>query len=377
MLDDQIPEKEEWEEEEEAGEEAGDEEDWRRRKRKWAENAAVGGGHRDYDDPEAIARSRKAAGWGGGVRPGGAVSGFVTAEQRLAAKMTTAEKLAAAAAAGTAGFRSAGSHMEQLKQNRLDCQADEERVEKRARHDVMVAKVAAREQVAVERRAASAVKIASRISAASKPGSTGAKSNKREVGQGSLMSYFAPKPLAPKEANPKQKTATEVIKQTKGKSLREQMEALPQPKFPVRPDNGGVVLLSSSPVRARVKKKERTPSPPSSPVFMEFCRTIEEEEEEIIKESRVEVKAEGCKNGSFVSTSSVSRAVVGQSGLSSTNVITTTAMAKFSSASSTSWSVPAAQPRPPGAGAGVAKKRTLGIRRSMDGWQNRASAKRD
>lgn len=355
LLDDQIPEKEEWEEKAEADEEGGDEEDWRRRKRRRAEDTAVGG-HKNYGDPGANLRGGKAAGWGVGAGAG-AVPGFVTAEQRLAAKMTTAERLAAAAAAGTAGFRSAGSHMEELKQKRLSCEADKERLAKKAHVDAMP--IAKEQEVADKRAVLRANKAAPKSTSVG-----GAKSNRRSVGQGSLMSYFAPKPPAPKEVKPKQKTATDVIKQTKGQSLREQMEALPQPKWPVRPDNGGVVLLSSSPVRVRTKRKERTPTPPSSPVFAEFCRSIEEETamdkmRETDKETGLESK--GCSSA---------KAVTGQSSTSLGSIATPATIVGFSSASSIPQSA-----RPHGTGAGIVKKRTLGIRRSMNGWQNRPSAR--
>lgn len=365
LLDDQILEKEEWEEKEEADGEGGDQDDWRRRKRRWAEDeTAVLGG-----DSDAFIRARKAAGWGPG-RAAISTLSLTTAEQRLAAKTTTAEKLAAAAAAGTAGFRSAGSHMEQLKQNRLNCEADEGQAAKRTRHDVMVAKVAARSQQAGEKRAEIAAMAEARLSEPLKPrAAAGAKLNKRRASQGSLMSYFVPKPPAPKEVRPKQKTATEIIKQTKGQSLKDQMEALPQPKFPVRPDNGGVVLLSSSPIRVKAKRKDRAPSPPSSPVFMGFCKAIEGE--------KIGKSGAGAESGkaSFASSSSVSR-VVGQSLLPSktitTTAITTITTAGFSSTSSISRNV-----QPQNASVGTGKKKTLGIRRSMNGWQNRASAKKN
>lgn len=351
LLDDQIPEKEEWEEKAEADEEGGDEDDWRRRKRRRAEDVAAGG-YKNYGDPEANLRGGKAAGWGAGVGTG-VVPGFITAEQRLAAKMTTAERLAAAAAAGTAGFRSAGSHMEELKQKHLGCEADKERLAKKAHVDAMLA---AKEQEEVDKR----VVLRANKAAPKSTSVGGAKSNRRSVGQGSLMSYFAPKPPAPKEVKPKQKTATDVIKQTKGQSLREQIEALPQPKWPVRPDNGGVVLLSSSPVRVRTKRKERTPTPPSSPVFEEFCRSIEEDEM-----GKTDMEA-----GSESKACSSAKAVAGQSSTSFGSITTAATIVGFSSASSVSRSAQVAQPHGTGA-----KKRTLGIRRSMNGWQNRPSAR--
>lgn len=363
LLDDQMPEKEEWEERKEAGEEGSNEDDWRRRKRKWAEDAAAGG-HQNYSDPNANLRGGEAAGWGAGVRSG-AAPGFITAEQRLAAKMTTAEKLAAAAAAGTAGFRSASSHMEELKQKRLNCEADKERLAKKVRHDAMLAKAVAKEQEGDNGIVLRANKAA--------PKSTilvGAKSSKRPVGQGSLMSYFAPKLPAPKELKPKQKTATEIIKQKKGQSLKEQIEALPQPKWPMRPENDGVVLLSSSPVRVRTKRKERTPTPPSSPAFAEFCRAIEEE----IVVDGVGVMGMGTGAGAGAElieacpsapASSVG-AMVGQLATSPAGTTTATVVG-VSPAPPTSQSAPTV----------IAKKRTLGIKRSMNGWQNRASARND
>lgn len=240
----------------------------------------------------------------------------MTAEQRLAARMTTAEKLATAVAAGTAGFRSAGSHMQELKQNRLNREAEKERAEKRAKHDAMLAKSAA------------AAAAAAKLVVAEKKPAVVARSNKRPVGQGSLMSYFAPKPPL------KEKTATEVIKQAKkqGLSLKEQIQALPQPRLPVKPDHGGVVLLSSSPVRVGA----------SSPVS---CRRAEE-----VGMNRV---------SSVAVEASVSRVTIGGYSLATAGI-------------SRSVTVQAA-----GTAAGTAKKRTLGIRRSMNGWQNRASAKKE
>lgn len=355
LLDDQIPEKEEWEEKAEANEEGGDEDDWRRRKRKRAEDAAAGG--QNYGDSDANLRGGKAAGWGASEVPG-----LITADQRLAAKMTTLEKLAAAAAAGTAGFRSAGSHMEELKQKRLTCEADKERLAKKAHCDAVLAKAGAKEQETTDKRVVpGASKVASKFTSV-----RGTKSNKRAVGQGSLMSYFAPKPPAPKVVKPRQKTATEVIKQTKGKSLKEQMEALPQPKWPARPDNGGVVLLSSSPVRVRAKRKERTPDPPSSPVFAEFCRTIEEEKVMgDVGERDKEIEPE-------IGVYSLVKSVAEQSNMPS-KTTADTAMVGLLPTSSVSRSAPVTQLY--GTGAGIAKKRTLGIRRSMNGWQNRTSAR--
>lgn len=354
LLDDQIPEKEEWEEKAEANEEGGDEDDWRRRKRKRAEDAAAGG--QNYGDPDANPRGGKAAGWGVSKVPG-----LITADQRLAAKMTTLEKLAAAAAAGTAGFRSAGSHMEELKQKRLTCEADKERLAKKAHCDAVLAKAGAKEPEITDKRVVlRASKVASKFTSVG-----GTKSNKRAAGQGSLMSYFAPKPPAPKVAKPRLKTATEVIKQTKGKSLKEQMEALPQPKWPARPDNGGVVLLSSSPVRVRTKRKERTPDPPSSPVFAEFCRTIEEEKGmDGMGERDMEIEPE-------IGAYSLAKAVTEQSNMPS-KTTANTAMVGLSSTSSVSQSAPVAQLYGTGV---IAKKRTLGIKRSMNGWQNRTSAR--
>jgi len=240
------------------------------------------------------------------------------------------------------GFRSAGSHMQELKETRLDQEAERAQVakEKQRRGPVMAEP---------PNRGGSLIKGAPAAASGS---------NKRPADQGSLLRYFgqmAPEPVT-KVIPPKAPTATEVIrdKSVRDKNLKEQIEALPQPKFPVRPDHhSGVMLLSSSPARTpskRRRKKEEIPSSPPPPVFsIPPSRRIEpaRAERRIVVEGTTATKT----STAIIHNAAGSRDTAT---VTNSNTIAMTAVAAV-----------------------APKRRTLGVRRSMgDGWRNRASAKR-
>ncbi|PWW78542.1 P-loop containing nucleoside triphosphate hydrolase protein [Tuber magnatum] len=239
------------------------------------------------------------------------------------------------------GFKSAGSHMQELKETRLNQEAERARVEreKQRRGPVMAQP---------PNKGSGLIKGAP---------AAPARSNKRLADQGSLLSYFGQKAPGPvrKVVPPKTPTATEVMrdKSIRDKNLKEQIEALPQPKFPVRPDHhSGVMLLSSSPTRVppkRRRKREIPSSPPPPVSSVPFSRHIESARVE--RHSAVEE-----------TTTTVESTVVIHSAASSRNTTTVT--------NSNAVVMAAAAVAAP-------KRRTLGVRRSMgDGWRNRASAKR-
>lgn len=239
------------------------------------------------------------------------------------------------------GFKSAGSHMQELKETRLNQEAERAQVAKEKQRPGPV-------MFEPPNRSGSLIKVAPAAAAGS---------NKRPADQESLLSYFgkrAPEPVR-KVIPPKAPTATEVIrdKSVRDKNLKEQIEALPQPKFPVRPDHhSGVMLLSSSPARVsskrRRKKEEITSSPP--PVFsVPFSRHIESaraERRTVVEET----------------TTARTLATVIHNAASSRDTATVTNSDTMAMATVVTM---------------VPKRRTLGVRRSMgDGWRNRASAKR-
>lgn len=310
-LDDQFPEKDPSESDSESD---GPDEDGTRLKRRRLQNEQ--------------ASSKTNGPLGEGFRP-------VISRERPAGRM---EKLPYGA---VVGFKSAGSHMQELKETRLNQEAERAQVakEKQRRGPVMVEP---------PNRSGSLIKVAPAAAAGS---------NKGPADQGSLLSYFgkrAPEPVR-KVIPPKAPTATEVIrdKSVRDKNLKEQIEALPQPKFPVRADHhSGVMLLSSSPARVsskrRRKKEEITSSPP--PVFsVPFSRHIEPARAE-----RRTVVGE--------TTTTRTSATVIHDAASSRDTATVTNSHTMAMATVVTM---------------APKRRTLGVRRSMgDGWRNRASAKR-
>ena len=310
-LDDQFPEKDPSESDSESD---GPDEDGTRLKRRRLQNEQ--------------ASSKTNGPLGEGFRP-------VISRERPAGRM---EKLPHGA---VVGFKSAGSHMQELKETRLNQEAERAQVakEKQRRGPVMVEP---------PNRSGSLIKVAPAAAAGS---------NKGPADQGSLLSYFgkrAPEPVR-KVIPPKAPTATEVIrdKSVRDKNLKEQIEALPQPKFPVRADHhSGVMLLSSSPARVsskrRRKKEEITSSPP--PVFsVPFSRHIEPARAE-----RRTVVGE--------TTTTRTSATVIHDAASSRDTATVTNSHTMAMATVVTM---------------APKRRTLGVRRSMgDGWRNRASAKR-
>ncbi|CAZ86046.1 unnamed protein product [Tuber melanosporum] len=238
------------------------------------------------------------------------------------------------------GFRSAGSHMQELKETRLNQEADRARVEKEEqRRGPTMAEPPNRSGNLIEGTPATAVR-----------------SNSRPADQGSLHRYFGqrmPEPVR-KVVPPKAHTATEVIrdKSIRDKSLKEQIEALPQPKFPVRPDHhSDVMLLSSSPARAPPKRRrEKEEIPSSPPAFsVPFSRYLES------------AVAERCVEIEETTIAGASAAVIHNAAGSRNTTTVTNPNAVAMAATATT----------------APKRRTLGVRRSMgDGWRNRASANR-
>lgn len=239
------------------------------------------------------------------------------------------------------GFKSAGSHMQELKETRLNREAERAQVAKEKQRGGLV-------MVEPQNRSGSLIKVAP---------TAVARSNKRLADQGSLLTYFGKRALEPvrKVIPPKAPTATEVIrdKSVRDRNLKEQIEALPQPKFPVRPDHhSGVMLLSSSPARAsskrRRKKEEEIPSSPPPVFSVPFSRHIEPSRAErrtVVEETTTRTSATVIHNAA----GSRDTAAVANS-----NTMVMATMVTM-----------------------APKRRTLGVRRSMgDGWRNRASAKR-
>lgn len=153
--------------------------------------------------------------------------------------------------------------------------------------------------------------------------------------QGTLMGFLTKKPAEMEPSKPK--TATEVMKTIKGLdiTLKEQMAFLPAPIIPKRPGKD-FILLSSSPPR-RVKKAKMDPGrddiacePPSSPIFNAFCQAVDGVHEGSLPEP---TRAAEAANGPGVS----------------------------------------APANHHGHSAAPGRRRTLGIRRSLNGWQNRGS----
>ncbi|KAG0644684.1 P-loop containing nucleoside triphosphate hydrolase protein [Tuber brumale] len=238
------------------------------------------------------------------------------------------------------GFKSAGSHMQELRGARLNQEAERARVEKEKKiQDPTMAEP--------PKKSGGLTKGAP---------ATASRSNKRPADQGSLLRHFGQKMAEPvgKVVPPKAHTATEIImhRSIRDKNLKEQIEELPQPKFPVRPDHhSGVMLLSSSPARVPSKirrKKEEIPSSPPPAFSVPFSRHLES----AVAERYAEIEE---------TTTGASAAVIRSATASSNTTRATNPNAAAITATATI----------------ARKRRTLGVRRSMgDGWRNRASANR-
>lgn len=332
----------------------------------------------------------------------------VTTEDRLRyGKMTTADKI---------GFQSASSHLSALKkQGSVNCEAEKASREKRpsiegiTRHPSGVQKrvsppagmhhASARKTAAFTSLAAEAtsttLNVTSAKSKAAAPASRGAaklaKLAKATANQGSITNFFTKKPQ-PRPAR-KPETATEVVKafNKTNMSLKEQMDSLPQPIIPKRAA-GDFIMLSSSPQRPPKKSKvnpasrtrmshaanmrlpnksvgladdvtnldENIPtSPPhnipSSPVFRAFCEDLKEQELSTLAElENIAPPRHGISHQDEMITSEID--VEPEPELPSFNT------------SRNAYNPPVSY------SAGTSKrpvKRTLGVRRTLNGWQDR------
>ncbi|KAI5803860.1 P-loop containing nucleoside triphosphate hydrolase protein [Geopyxis carbonaria] len=301
----------------------------------------------------------------------------MTTEERMRQKLTTAEKI---------GFRSANNHLSELKKIGLGdvtCEADGREKEKRQIHNSMMGTnksvTTAPNDLTTFTTAMITKKTTRKVSAGGQKAPTGS------VGQGTLTTFFKKKP--PPEPK-KQPTATEVVKKlrTSTMTLKEQMDSLPIPLIPKRAA-GDFILLSSSPPRPKLAKKQRVgtnkneipiqkesvvvnmksniavdnslrpkvPVFPNSPEFQDFCELIDQSNnpntaaETIAPEIEMEDADEICLPP-LAAEPSVS-------------VVTETASSVGSLKASHAGGISLR-------GRGTTK-RTLGIRRSMNGWQNR------
>lgn len=313
-LDDQFPEKDPWEAN--SDKEGEEEEDAVRSKRRKVRDGESG------DAAGMLPRREDNRISGEGFRP-------IAAAERLARRTPTIEKLAGGP---MAGFKTAGSHLQELKEARLDSGMDK----------APVGRGAAQEN---------------------NTSAPTVNPSKRAKGQATLLGYFGqkqppppppPPPLSRKKAVPRAPTATDVIRDraTREKSLRQQIEALPQPKFPVKPDHeSGVILLSSSPTRVSSKRRHKKdiPSSPPGPLGFAFG-SIEPARED---------KARQFRTVAATATAAITTTHNGRVPVHTTVTTKTSATIMTAGVNTTT------------------KRRTLGVRRSMgDGWKNRASANR-
>jgi len=317
--------------------------------------------------------------------------GASTTEDRIRHKVTTVDKI---------GFRTASTHFSELqKQGDITCEADKGLKKRRMAHNKMmhssVTTTINTSKVSVSGAVTETVGISKSIATTKRTKETAAtRSTKLPISQETLMGFFTKKPpevIPPIEPLPmctglnRRKTATEVVKSTNASemTLKEQMEFLPAPVIPKRAD-GDFVLLSSSPPR-RVKKAkvnsdqqeatkmnrvhtaqlqasldEQQPGdnvsyePPSSPAFNAFCELIDNNDLPVVGRHEGTIDTECCPldegflpepKGEIEATSANQRSdKIGITPLLNTH------------------SHPTRGP-----------KRTLGIRRSLNGWQNRSS----
>jgi DNA helicase-2/ATP-dependent DNA helicase PcrA len=259
-----------------------------------------------------------------------------TTQEKLKGKMTTADKLAAS-------FKSAGSHLEELKTHHpnVTCEADRVVQARRTTHEKMMKTT------------------------------TTTKGKTTATGQQSLTSFFTKKPPPPPSKSaatikPKLPTATTALKTLSTSStLREQISSLPAPIIPKRGATGGedFILLSSSPPRT-VKKPKVAPTktamglgaemaevemnePPSSPAYRGFSEMMQdtpdaEPELPIVLDldTPIQAKPVDCEAGE-------------EQEVQLPDMLPSLP--------------PLPPPPPPKTG-----RRTLGVRRTMNGWANRA-----
>jgi DNA helicase-2/ATP-dependent DNA helicase PcrA len=252
-----------------------------------------------------------------------------TTQDKLKGKMTTAEKLAAS-------FKGAGSHLQELKTHHQDvtCDADKVVQARRNTHEKMMKTT------------------------------TTTKVKKSAAGQQSLTSFFTKKPPPPPQKpastmKPKLTTATTALKTLSTSStLREQISSLPAPIIPKRGAMGGedFILLSSSPPRTVKKPKVASKKtamglgadradveveePPSSPVFTGLCDMMQEDpgpEPEATLDAPIPAQTMDCEEQEVQLPDMIPSLP------------------------------PPPPPPPPRTG-----RRTLGVRRSMNGWADRA-----
>ncbi|KAF8253807.1 P-loop containing nucleoside triphosphate hydrolase protein [Wilcoxina mikolae CBS 423.85] len=319
--------------------------------------------------------------------------GISTTEDRIRYKVTTADKI---------GFRTASTHFSELrKQGDIACEAEKDLKKRRMIHDKMMhSSVTA----TTNARKASISGAATGTAGISKPaatskrskGTAAMRSTKLPASQGTLMGFFTKKlpeiipqiePLAVCTGLDRRKTATEVVKSTNASemTLREQMGFLPAPVIPKRA-GGDFILLSSSPPR-RVKKSKVNSSPqeaskmnrvhtaqllqashdeqqlgdsisyepPSSPVFNAFCKMMDEDDPPLAVERHEETTDTGCcpLDEGFLPEPK------GEMEATSAN------QCNDRIGIPPPLNLRSHQTRGP--------KRTLGIRRSLNGWQNRSS----
>lgn len=294
-----------------------------------------------------------------------------TTEDRIRNKTTTADRI---------GFRTANNHFSELrKQGDIACEADKVVGERRVAHDKMVRSNAA---VVTGAKRASALTPTAGPADVSRPSAQpiktngASKSTTRPAGQRTLMGFLAKPPpeAVPSARLNKPKTATEVVETTNGLdiTLKEQIGFLPAPIIPKRAGKD-FILLSSSPPR-RIKKVKVDPGqhepckkmshvedaqvsplrgdlneqddiacePPSSPVFNAFCQAVD-----------------GGNHPSMAETIDGACCELDEGFLPEPTRATEAPLANSGPGVSA--------PANPG------RKRTLGIRRSLNGWQNRGS----
>jgi hypothetical protein len=297
-----------------------------------------------------------------------------TTEDRLRKKTTTTERI---------GFQSASNHFAELqKHGNVTCEAEKVMRDRRVSHESMML-TTAKASVAVAGNGTTATVTKTKYT-------TIARTNKRPAGQQSLMGFFAKKQsedgmesLSVAVASEKPRTATDVIRGfgAAEMTLRDQLDCLPAPSIPNRPPTDFILLSSSppqrTPKRPKVKAQEtamhhphrnaeehpmtvnlgataeaatygqppvlQSSSPPRSPVFNDFCAAmVEGDLPRTGPDERVEDDV--LPNFNDVPREKIiSPATMGPGGVR---------------------------------GRGSASRRTLGIRRSMNGWQNRGGRQR-
>jgi len=267
-----------------------------------------------------------------------------TTEDRTRQEVTTAGKV---------GFRSAGSHLTELKKQGVDfaCEAEKDLNIRRASHTRMMQNTTISSTRTVPATISDTPTITKTVAA--KNGKTDVSKSSRAAGQGTLMGFLSKKTPPHKPA-----TATSVVRTVAPNiSLLEQVRSLPAPVIPKRA-GGDFILLSSSPPRnikkPRIMKPETTKMKhmepdegedgedlPSSPVFRAFYEAMERQEPPL-------------------PLPPLPRTV--ESGVD---------MLKEAALPELVEEAPTLPPTPTLSGPRRGGKRTLGIRRSMNGWENR------